>query len=139
MVKKNVAIIKGSGSEPNMVPMRNVAGEIQAAMKTVKTALNLRLPEITIYYDYAGVAAWVNGDWQCNKKETQEYSNYMIRASFKIDIIFRKVAGHTGVIGNEIVDSIAKEASGVSLTNHSNEYWIEKISKAFGSEDNKGC
>ena len=36
--------------------MRNVSGEILGAMAAVERAIELKLPEVTIYYDYMGIS-----------------------------------------------------------------------------------
>lgn len=38
--------------------MRNVSGEILGAMAAVERAIELKLPEVTIYYDYMGIEMW---------------------------------------------------------------------------------
>ena len=54
--------------------MCNVAGELDGAMVVMKEAMDLGLDEITIYYDYTGVQAWVTREWRCNKQSTKQYS-----------------------------------------------------------------
>ena len=115
-----------------MSKMRNVAGEISGAMRIVEEAICLGLEEITLYYDYAGIENWVTGVWSCNKYETYEYSRFMHESSKQIRIHFHKVAGHSGDTGNEIVDTIAKEQSGVTNDIHTDEFWEDYIADKFG-------
>ena len=129
--KKCVRVVQGAGNNPEMSKMRNVAGEISGAMRIVEEAVCLGLEEITLYYDYAGIENWVTGVWSCNKYETYEYSRFMHESSKQIRIHFHKVAGHSGDVGNDIVDTIAKEQSGVINDIHTDEFWEEYIADKF--------
>ena len=129
--KKCVRIVQGADNDPDMSKMRNVAGEISGAMRIVEEAIYLGLEEITLYYDYAGIENWVTGVWSCNKYETIQYAGFMCEASSQIRIYFHKVAGHSGNTGNEIVDTIAKEQSGVINDIHADEFWEDYIADKF--------
>lgn len=124
-------VFRGSGKNSELAAMRNVGGEIKACEAAVRTAINLGLKELKVYYDYAGIANWAIDAWDCNKNATQAYKNYMQNAMRRISIQFCKVIGHTGVLGNEIADDLAKEASGISDEFHLDEYWIEELYKNF--------
>ena len=129
--KKCVRVVQGAGNNPEMSKMRNVAGEISGAMRIVEEAIYLGLEEITLYYDYAGIENWVTGIWSCNKYETYEYSRFMHESSKQIRIHFHKVEGHSGDTGNDIVDTIAKEQSGVINDIHTDEFWENYIADKF--------
>lgn len=105
--------IQGSGKEPDMASMRNVAGEVLGSMQAIKKAIELGLLQLDIYYDYMGIEMWANGLWKRNKKGTIEYYNYINSVKDKIDLRFIKVKGHSGVEGNELADKLAKEAVGI--------------------------
>lgn len=103
----------GSGSEPGMALMRNVAGEILGAMRAVEESLALGVRELTICYDYMGIEQWASGGWKCNKPETAAYRDFMRRHRDQLSLHFCKVLAHSGVSGNERADRLAKTAAGL--------------------------
>lgn len=103
----------GHNNDPQHLPMRNVAGEIDGAMRAIAEAINLNLPEITIFYDYEGIKKWATGEWSRNKKGTINYYDFISKARNDIKINFVKVKAHTGVELNEKVDKMAKREVGL--------------------------
>lgn len=97
--------------DPEMSPMRNVSGEVYGAMKAMERALDLGVDRVYIHYDYAGIEHWAKGEWKRNKKGTIAYKDYYDSIKDKLEVVFIKVAAHTGVEGNERADALAKAAS----------------------------
>lgn len=93
-----------------LVELRNVAGELFAAMYVMKYAKANNIMDIIIYYDYAGIEMWATKKWKANLKLTQEYVVFSQEIMKDINIIFHKVKAHSGVEYNEQVDKLAKIA-----------------------------
>lgn len=105
-------IIQQCGSDKNLAKMRNVAGELLGVKAVIDMAKSLKMKKLTLFYDYAGIENWVNGEWKCKKHETKMYRD-LVHSAIKngLEIIFKKVDAHTGVAGNEEADQLAKLAT----------------------------
>ena len=99
-----------SFKNPELVEMRNVAGEIMGAAQAMKSALAKGCKKITIYHDYEGVAKWCTGAWKTNKVWTKKYKAFYDEISKNIDVEFIKVKAHTTVKYNNLADKLAKSA-----------------------------
>jgi viroplasmin and RNaseH domain-containing protein len=97
-------------NDKELVELRNVAGELCAAMFVMDYAKRNNIKGITIYYDYAGIEMWATDKWKSNLKFTQEYSRYSKEIMKDVKIVFKKVKAHSGVKYNEEVDKLAKMA-----------------------------
>ena len=105
--------IRGNGSDPEELTSRNVAGEVHGAVAAMKKAVELGLPELTIFYDYEGVAKWPTGLWKANKKISQFYVEEYGKIKNVLKVNFVHVNAHTGIPGNEAADAMAKEEVGI--------------------------
>lgn len=99
-----------AGKNPAAATMRNVAGEIAAAIYAVKRAAQMEV-KIRILHDYAGIAFWVTGEWRAKNEFTQAYVKLM--KEHKGVYVFEKVKGHSGNKFNDYVDKLAKAALGI--------------------------
>lgn len=105
-------LLSQSGNHPAFVNSRNVAGEVMAAILVIEACKRIPgLGELTIYYDYAGIECWANGNWRANTVLSREYRDAVRSLPFKIS--FRKVKAHSGDLNNEKADRLAKEACGL--------------------------
>ena len=93
--------------------MRNVYGEIRAAELAIEWALENEIKNLVIYHDYEGISKWCTGEWKTKKERTEEYKNFFQKASNYVNISFCHIPGHTGNIGNEEADMVAKAVCGV--------------------------
>ncbi|MBO7414580.1 MAG: ribonuclease H family protein [Fibrobacter sp.] len=114
-------LARGSGITAFPAESRNIDGEVMASYQAMRW-LDAHDMEGVICHDYEGVARWAKGEWQAKSNVAKQYVNairpYVHRAKFE------KVAAHTGVKWNELVDKLAKEA-------------IEKAKKASEKSEKK--
>lgn len=100
-------------SDPSLVSMRNVAGEIMGARAAMEYAIANNKKRLVIYHDYEGIAKWPLGLWKANKEGTIAYKAYYDEAKTKVSIRFQKVTGHSGDKYNDYADQLAKQALGL--------------------------
>lgn len=99
-----------SESDINLVTLRNVAGELKAAMYVMQYALENSAKSIEIFYDYNGIEMWATGAWKANNEFTRKYADYCKQVMAQITIKFTKIKSHTGNQYNEEVDKLARNA-----------------------------
>ena len=101
---------KHAGNREDYAQLHNVAGELEAAKFVMWYAVDKKIKEITLFYDYQGIEAWAVGDWKANLPYTQDYVKFYNKVKTAVKVNFVKVKAHTGIELNEIVDKLAKEA-----------------------------
>lgn len=106
--------ISEKGQDPDLVDMRNVAGEIEAAKLAMIYAKDQGAKSIAIYHDYEGIAKWCLKEWKTNKIGTQRYAAFYEEISKVLQVYFVKVKAHTGDQYNEEADILAKKAIGLA-------------------------
>lgn len=101
------------GSNPEAATMRNVSGEVMAAMIAMREAHNRGMNHLVIYHDYQGIADWCTGAWKTKKEGTRIYKEYYQQMRLSgLDISFVKVEGHSGDVWNDHADMLARRAVG---------------------------
>ncbi len=101
------------GSNPEAATMRNVSGEVMAAMIAMREAHNRGLEHLVIYHDYQGIADWCTGAWKTKKEGTRIYKEYYQQMRLSgLNISFVKVEGHSGDVWNDYADMLARRAVG---------------------------
>ena len=83
---------------------------MEAAKFVMWYAVDKKIKEITLFYDYQGIEAWAVGDWKANLPYTQDYVKFYNKVKTAVNVNFVKVKAHTGIELNEVVDKLAKEA-----------------------------
>ena len=101
-------------ADEELATMRNVAGEIKGAEAAMRYAVANGYQKLYLYHDYEGIAKWCQGLWKTNKEGTIAYKAYFDSIKDKLEVVFRKVAAHTGDTYNEMADKLAKKALGIS-------------------------
>ena len=115
----------GNGEEPELLAIRNVAGEMYGAMYAVQWAFENGYSSIVLHYDYEGIEKWATGVWSAKNPHTKKYAAFMRNMQEKMEVIFQKVRAHSGDYYNEQVDQLAKKA----LINGNGIPAIDKIKK----------
>lgn len=99
----------GGGSNPETARVRNVGGEMLAAMHAARWAMKEGFRAVDIHYDYQGIEMWAVRGWKRNNELTRAYSDTMQKWMGRIDISFQKVKGHSGDAWNDRADFLAKK------------------------------
>ena len=110
-----VHIIQGVGSNPDYLPERNIAGECLGALKVMQTAQEHGVTEFNLFFDYTGVENWPVGSWTARTPLAIYYTETARELAQHIRVHYVRVSGHSGIIGNEVADLLAKEATGAHL------------------------
>lgn len=112
LIKPDGSIQKesGNGSNPQLLAIRNVAGEMMGAMRAVCWAQVNGYTALEIRYDYQGIENWVTDAWEARQDATKNYEEYMKQKQQLLSIRFQKVKAHSGNHLNEEADRLAKEA-----------------------------
>lgn len=95
---------------PELLDMRNVAGEIKAAEYAMRICTDRNIHSLDLYHDYEGIAKWCTGEWKANKAGTQAYKNFYDKIKHILRVNFIKVKGHSGDKYNDLADQLAKDA-----------------------------
>lgn len=77
----------------------------------MELARKLNINELIIYYDYEGIRNWALNIWKANKDISKDYISFVKKLNdLGMRFIFRHVKGHSGILGNDIADKLAREA-----------------------------
>lgn len=123
---KKISFSKAN-DDKKLIELRNVAGELCAAMHVMNYAKENNIKEITIYYDYAGIEMWATNKWKANLEFTKKYALFSQEIMKDVNINFEKVKAHSGIKYNEEVDKLAKSALNKVNTVEVNEIINDKI------------
>ncbi len=102
--------LSGVGAVPEFLPTRNIAGEVGGVLTAVRWAFLNGYPRLKIYHDYEGLSAWATGVWGTGSPISVYYLKELSRYKGVVDIVFKKVKGHSNHKYNEMVDALAKKA-----------------------------
>jgi len=102
--------LNGEVTDPALGRLHNVAGELAAAMTAMRFAAEKGFPELIIWHDYEGIAAWCTGGWAARDPVTQAYKAFYEALPADLTVEFRKVKGHSGNRYNDMADELAKKA-----------------------------
>ncbi|AWI03158.1 viroplasmin family protein [Clostridium drakei] len=111
-VRNNVVeyINSASAKDSSKKNIRQIAGELEAAIKAVQYAIEKGDKRVVIFHDYEGICHHATGFWERKEQSSAEYYEKMNELmSQGIQVIFVKVDSHTGDFFNELVDEKCKE------------------------------
>lgn len=138
-VRNNVVeyIDSDSSKDSSKSNIRQIAGELEAAIKGVEYALRIGDKKVVILHDYEGVSHHATGFWERREPSSVEYYNKMHEMFGRgIEVIFVKVDSHTGDLFNELVDEKCKEKLSIQ-SDKTVEKWLLKNIINVTSEDVK--
>lgn len=117
--------------------IRQIAGELEGAVKGVQYALNKGEKKVVIFHDYIGICYHATGFWDRKEESSKAYYNKMQKLmSSGIEVIFVKVDSHTGDLFNELVDEKCKEKLGINSDKVVEKWLLNNIIKV-ASDDTK--
>ncbi|MCB2293003.1 ribonuclease H family protein [Clostridium algoriphilum] len=130
-------IESGSGKSDSAKNIRQIAGELEGAVKGCKYALSKGEKKVVIFHDYVGICYHATGFWDRKEESSKEYYTKMQELMKRgIEVIFVKVDSHTGDLFNELVDEKCKEKLGIK-SDKVVEKWLLKNIINVGSEEVK--
>ncbi len=127
-IKNNVVLHIESGASKNESErnIRQIAGELEGAVKGVEYALLNGEKSVVIFHDYAGICYHATGFWERREESSKNYyakMNELMRSG--VEVIFVKVDSHTGDLFNELVDEKCKEKLGID-SDKTVAKWLDK-------------
>lgn len=128
IVKDNIVeyIESNAAKDTSEKNIRQIAGELQGAIKAVEYALKKGEKKLVLFHDYEGIAHHATGAWERKEQSSMNYYTRMQELmNSGIEVIFVKVDSHTGDLFNELVDEKCKECLNIN-SNKVVEKWLRK-------------
>ena len=92
----------------NILKLHSVGAECEAVKQAIKTAIELNMKRINIFYDYEGIEKWINHEWNLSSDYADNYYDSIKSFSKQITIKFIKIKSHSNIYYNELADKLAK-------------------------------
>ena len=97
------------GPVPKPGTTRQVAGELAGAMDALRWCQAENLSTAHLHYDYEGIEHWATGTWRAKNAITQAYVQFI--GECDVGVTWVNEDAHTGVVGNERADQLAKKGA----------------------------
>lgn len=115
-VKNNVVeyIHGGCGKNETGNNIRQIAGELKAALEGATYAFENNHKKVIIFHDYEGICHHATGFWKRKDKSSQDYyekMNALMKKGIKIQFV--QVKSHEEDLFNEMADNICKKELGI--------------------------
>lgn len=81
----------------------NIQSEVTTCINAIKYAEDNNYSNVLIVHDLKGLRYWYEGLWKANFNCTKTLKN--LKSQVKVKVSFMLIKGHSGIKGNEIVDS----------------------------------
>lgn len=91
--------------------LRNVAGEVLAAIQVINFCLDHNIKNLKICHDYQGVSNWITKEWETKIEFTKKYKQFVDDQKSKINISFEWIKAHNNNKYNELADQLANNAT----------------------------
>ncbi|MGL5244101.1 MAG: viroplasmin family protein [Sarcina sp.] len=127
-VRDNVVehIESGSPLDTTKSNIRQIAGELEGAVKAVEYALKKGEKKVVLFHDYEGIFHHATGSWDRREDSSENYYNKMNNLFKKgIEVVFVKVDSHTGDLFNELADERCKKELAID-SDKIVEKWLKK-------------
>ncbi|MGL5415747.1 MAG: viroplasmin family protein [Clostridium sp.] len=110
VIEDDIVKYMESGARDSVSNIRQIAGELDGAIKGIEYALNKGMKRVVLFHDYEGIFHHATGSWDRKDESSTTYYNKMNSLFEKgIEVTFVKVDSHTGDFFNELADEICKE------------------------------
>lgn len=137
VVNNEVVEYMESGAFESKSNIRQIAGELDAAVKGIEYAVEKGEKKVVLFHDYEGIFHHATGSWERKDKSSVEYYEKMNSLFSKgIEVIFVKVDSHTGDFFNELADESCKKRLGIE-SDKVVENWLKKNKLYVANEDVK--
>lgn len=112
-----INIENGAAENNKSKSIRQIAGELEASIRSIEYAIENGFKDILIFHDYLGVAYHATGVWERKEESSKAYYEKYNKLTKEnhINVTFVKVDSHTGDLFNEVADEFAKAAIGVPI------------------------
>lgn len=133
-------VLEKSGKvKEKYIYLRNVAGELIAATKAIKIAVERGLKELNLVYDYTGVFNYLEENWNTTDMNIRLWISKYRNLKKDIKVNFIKVPSHTNNLGNSKADELAKKGAGIPVipdpeckyTKKQKEFWKKVYGEIF--------
>lgn len=113
IVYKGKTVFEDAKKYPDKNGMRQINGELKAAIIACNFAINNKIKDLYIAYDYEGIEKFATLKWTPKTSDIEFYRDIMQRNIKNMNIGFIKIPAHEKFVNNEKADLLAKQILGI--------------------------